>query len=126
MHALVIALLIQILVVEYLIESRHWLHPYMILMPEVLSAIAMLVVLLRIMGGARAYFDWRYGMFIAALLFTIVVGYMIQDVPDGAMLAGARSYFKFLPFFLLPAVHRFTPKQLHTQLMVVKSAGVYG
>jgi hypothetical protein len=119
MHGLVIALLIQVLVVEYLIESRKLLHPYLILIPELLSAIAMLVVLVRLMGGARANFDWRYGIFIVALLFTIVVGYMIQDVPDGAMLAGARSYFKFLPFFLLPAVHRFTAKQLHTQMMVV-------
>ena len=75
MHGLVIALLLQILVVEYLIEARRWLHPYAILMPEVLSAIAMLVVLLRIMGGARVDFDWRYGLFIVALLFTLVVGY---------------------------------------------------
>ena len=119
MHGLVIALLLQILVVEYMIESRKWLHPYLILVPEVLSAIAMLVVLIRIMGGARVSFDWRYGVFIAALLFTLAVGYMIQDVPDGAMLAGARSYLKFLPFFLLPAVHRFTPKQLQAQLVLV-------
>jgi hypothetical protein len=119
MQGLVIALLLQILVVEYLIQSRHWLHPYLILVPEVLSAIAMLVVLLRIMSGVRAAFDWRYGIFIVALLFTMAVGYMVEDVPDGAMLAGARSYLKFLPFFLLPAVHRFTPKQLHVQLMVL-------
>jgi hypothetical protein len=119
MHGLVIALLIQILVVEYLIESRDLLHPYMILVPEALSAVAMLVVLLRIMGGARVDFDWRYGVFIVALLFTLVVGYMIQDVPDGAMLAGTRSYLKFLPFFLLPAVHRFTAKQLQAQLALV-------
>ena len=119
MHALVIALLIQILVVEYLIESRGLLHPYLILVPEALSAIAMLVVLLKIMGGARVAFDWRYGLFIVALLFTLIVGYTIQNVPDGAMLAGARSYLKFLPFFLLPAVHRFTPKQLQAQLTLV-------
>src|SRR5689334_3571299 len=102
MQGLVIALFLQILVVEYLIQSRHWLHPYLILVPEVLSAIAMLVVLLRIMSGVRAAFDWRYGIFIVAFLFTMAVGYMVEDVPDGAMLAGARSYLKFLPFFLLP------------------------
>jgi hypothetical protein len=119
MQALVIALLVQIMVVEYLIESRGFLHPYAILIPELLSGVAMLVVLVRIMGGGRIAFDWRYGIFLAALLFTIVFGYMVQDVPDGAMLAGARSYLKFLPFFLLPAVHRFTPKQLHTQLMLL-------
>jgi hypothetical protein len=119
MHGLVIALLLQIMVVEYLIESRGLLHPYAILIPELLSGVAMLVVLARIMGGYRVDFDWRYGLFIAALLFTIVFGYMVQDVPDGAMLAGARSYLKFLPLFLLPAVHRFTPQQLRTQLMLL-------
>jgi hypothetical protein len=119
MQALVIALLIQIMVVEYLIESRDLLHSYAILIPELLSGIAMLVVLVRVMGGARIDFDWRYGILLAALLFTIVFGYTVQDVPDGAMLAGARSYLKFLPFFLLPAVHRFTPRQLHVQLMLL-------
>src|SRR5690349_17137828 len=88
-------------------------------MPELLSGLAMLIVLVRIMGGGRIAFDWRYGIFLAALLFTIVFGYMVQDVPDGAMLAGVRAYLKFVPFFLLPAVHRFTPRQLHVQLMVL-------
>jgi hypothetical protein len=119
MHALVIALLVQIMVVEYLIESRGLLHPYAILIPELLSGVAMLVVLARIMGGWRIAFDWRYGLFIVVLLFTIVFAYTVQDVPDGAMLAGVRSYLKFLPFFLLPAVHRFTPQQLRTQLMLL-------
>lgn len=119
MQVLVIALLIQILVVEYLIESRGLISHYAILVPELLSGIAMLVVLVRLMGGARIAFDWRYGIFLLALLFTIVFGYVVQDVPDGAMLAGTRSYLKFLPFFLLPAVHRFTPRQLHVQLMLL-------
>jgi hypothetical protein len=119
MQALVIALLIQILVVEYLIESRGFLNAYATLIPELLSGIAMLVVLVRIMSGVRIAFDWRYGIFLAALLFTIMFGYLVQDVPDGAMLAGARSYLKFLPFFLLPAVHRFTPRQLQVQLLLV-------
>ena len=119
MQILVIALLLQILVVEYLIEAHGLLPHYAILVPELLSGVAMLVVLVRIMSGRRIDFDWRYGIFLAALLFTIVFGYMVQDVPDGAMLAGARSYLRFLPFFLLPAVHRFTARQLHVQLMLL-------
>ena len=119
MQALVIALLVQIAIVEYLIESRGLLSRYAILIPELLSGVALLVVLVRIMGGARIAFDWRYGVFLAALLFTMTFGFAVQDVPEGAMLAGARSYLKFLPFFLLPAVHRFTPRQLQTQLMLL-------
>ena len=81
--------------------------------------IVMIVVLLRLMSGTRPSLDWRYGLFLGVLLFTIAFGWAVQDVPTGAMLAGARSYLKFIPFFLLPAVHRFTPRQLQVQLMVV-------
>jgi hypothetical protein len=116
MHGLVIALFLQILVVEYLVERRGLLHPYFVLIPEVLSAIVMLVVLVRLMNGTRFSLDWRYGVFLIALLFVIAFGFAVQDVPQGAMLAGLRSYVKFLPFFLLPAVHRFTPRQLQVQL----------
>ena len=116
MQALVVALFLQILVVEYLVEGRGLLSPYFVLIPELLSAIVMIVVLLRLMNGSRVSFDWRYGLFIVVLLFTIAFGWAVQDVPTGAMLAGSRAYFKFLPFFLLPAVHRFSPRQLRVQL----------
>src|SRR5689334_16486427 len=119
MHALVVALLLQILVVEYLVERRGLLSPYFVLMPELLSGIVMIVVLLRLMNGSRVSFDWRYGLFIVVLVFTIAFAWAMQDVPTGAMLAGARAYFKFLPFFLLPAVHRFTPRQIKTQLSLL-------
>ena len=119
MHGLVIALFTSILIVEYLVERRGLLHPYFVLMPEVLSSIAMLVVLLKVMNGARFYFDWRYGVFLTVLLFTLAFGFVVQDVQAGPMLAGVRSYVKFLPFFLLPAVHRFTPRQLRVQLTLL-------
>src|SRR5262245_26992109 len=115
MQALVVALFVQILVVEYLVERRQLLSPYFVLIPELLSAFVMIVVLLRLMNGTRVSLDWRYGLFIVVLLFTIAFAWAVQDVPTGAMLAGARAYFKFLPFFLLPAVHHFTPRQLRVQ-----------
>ena len=124
MHGLVIALFTSILVVEYLVDQRGLFSRYAILIPELLSGIAMLVVLLRLMNGSRVAFDWRYGLFIAALLFTMAFGWAMQDVPTGAMLAGARSYLKFLPFFLLPAVHRFTPRQLQVQLGMLLTLAV--
>jgi hypothetical protein len=126
MHALVIALLLAILVLEYLIEAHGLLHPYAILIPEMLSGIVMLVVLVRLMNGTRVSFDWRYGLFVLVLLFTMAFGYSVQDVPTGAMLAGVRSYLKFLPFFLLPAVHRFSARELRVQLtlLLVLAVGI--
>jgi hypothetical protein len=119
MHAIVMTLLFAILVVEYLVDRRGLLHPYFVLLPELLSGIVMIVVLARLMSGVRAAFDWRYGVFVALLLFTIALGYTVQDVQSGAMVAGIRSYLKFIPFFLLPAVHSFKPREIKQQLMLL-------
>jgi hypothetical protein len=118
-HALVMTLLGSILVVEYLVRDRGLLSSYFVLLPELLSGVAMLIVFARMVGGVKISLDWRYGAFIAVLLGTIVFGYAVQEVPTGAMVAGARNYLKFLPFFLLPAVCDFTPRQLRSQLLLV-------
>lgn len=119
MQVLVIALLLAILIVEYLVEEHGLLHPYVVLLPNFLSGIAMLVVLVRVMTGTRLELDWRYGLFLAVLIFTMTFGYAVGDTPSGAMLAGARAYLACIPFLLLPAVHRFTARQLHVQLLLL-------
>lgn len=119
MHGLVIALFGSILFVDYLVKQRGLLPSYFILVPEALSGIVMLVVLLRLMNGVRFHFDWRYALFLSVLLFTLAFGFMAQDVESGPMLAGVRAYIKFIPFFLLPAVHRFTPRQLKVQMTLL-------
>jgi hypothetical protein len=117
-HGLVIALLVSVFSVDYLVHERQLLSSYFILVPELLSALAMLVVFGRFVTGARVHFDWRYGAFIVVLLTTITLGYALQDVPTGPMVAGVRNYLKFLPFLLLPAVYPFTAAQLRKQIIV--------
>jgi hypothetical protein len=118
-NALVIALFGAAFVVEYLIRERELLHPYLILLPELMSAIAMVVVLARLTAGARISLDGRYAGFIVALLLTIVVGFVVQDVPAGAAVAGIRAHLKFLPFFLLPMVYRFSSSELRVQFLLL-------
>jgi hypothetical protein len=118
-NALVIAVFVVALSVEYLVHERELLHPYLILLPELFSAIAMVIVLGRLMAGARAQLESRYVVFLAALLIVIVVGFVIQDMSTGAMVAGLRSHLKFIPFFLLAIVARFSPRDLRSQLWVL-------
>ena len=118
-NALVIGMMVAVLGVEYLVRERELLHPYVVLLPELLSAIAMIVVLGRIIAGAKLAVDWRYLSFIGLLLFTIIVGFTLQDVPTGAMVAGIRAHLKFLPFFLLPLVYRSTTRELRIQAILL-------
>ncbi len=119
MNALVIGLFGIVLSVDYLVHERQLLSPYMILLPELLSAVAMTFVLARIVAGARVSLDYRYVTFLVALLVVILVGFVVQGVPTGPMVAGIRAHLKFIPFFLLPTVFPFTAKQLRTQLAVL-------
>jgi hypothetical protein len=112
-------MLVAVFTAEYLVRDRGLLHPYLVLIPELLSAIAMVIVLARMMAGARIALDWRYVLFFIVLMVTLVAGFVLQDVPPGAVLAGIRAHLKFIPFFLLAAVYRFTPEQLKTQLKVL-------
>lgn len=118
-NGLVIALLSAIFSVEYLIRERELLSRYLILVPEFLSALAMLIVLPRLMAGARVSLDWRYVCFLIVLALTMTFGYVFQSVPTGPIVAGIRDHLKFVPFFLLPAVYRFSSAQIRTQLVVL-------
>lgn len=119
MNALVLSLFSSILVVEYLVRERGLLHPYVVLLPELLSAVAMIIVLTRMMAGARIRLDWRYTLFLCALAVTMIFGFVTQEVPSGAVVAGIRAHLKFIPFFLLPVVFKFTPAQLKVQFLLL-------
>jgi O-antigen ligase len=119
MNLLVILLFISVFATEFLAKQLKLIHPYFILVPEVLSAIAVLVIVCYLMAGKRWTLDWRYGLFFALYIFVIAFGFLVQDVPSGAVVAGMRSYLKFIPFFLLPAIYPFTARQLKTQLIVL-------
>jgi hypothetical protein len=119
MHALVIALILSTFTIEYLVRERELLHPYFVLVPDALSAIAVVLVFARIVSGARIYIEWRYLLLLPALILVMAFGFLLQEVPTGAIIAGIRSHLKFIPFFLLPLVYRFTPEQVRKQLIVI-------
>lgn len=118
-NSLVIGLLLSVFSLEYLVRERGLLHPYAVLIPEALSAIAMLIVLLRMMAGVRLALDGRYVAFLALLALVLLFGFVLQEMPTGPVVAGVRSHLMFAPFFLLPAVYPFSARELKTQLVVL-------
>jgi hypothetical protein len=119
MNALVIALFVALFAAEFLVKKLGVVHQYFMLVPELLSGIAVLALLKYLLAGRRWAIDWRYALFLAVWLFVIVFGFLAQSMPSGAIVSGMRNYLKFLPFFLLPAVYPFTMRQLGAQLAVL-------
>ena len=118
-NLLVIATLVCSFSVDYLARKLGLISPYFILLPELFSGIALLVVFARILAGKRLLLDARYILFLVLLFFTIAMGAVAQAVPSGAIISGLRDYLRFLPFFLLPAIYPFTGRQIKAQLTVL-------
>jgi hypothetical protein len=99
---------------EYLVDARL-LPGSLKLLPEMCSAIALVVVVARIILGTRVQLDWRYGLFLGLLIFIMAFGFFAQSVDAGPIIGGLRFYLKGLPFLLLPAVYSFTDRQIKVQ-----------
>jgi hypothetical protein len=119
MNVLVITLFVTVFAAEFLVKKVGIAHSYFVLLPELLSAIALLVLLKYLLAGRRWALDWRYVLFLGLYLFIVGFGFLAQAMPAGAIVAGMRSYLKFIPFFLLPAVYPFTRRQIGIQLAVL-------
>ncbi len=119
MNFLVMALFVAIFLSGYLAQRLGVIPVYFMLIPELLTGIALLAVLLRVISGRRIALDWRYVAFLGVFLFTLVAGFLAQSMPPGAIVAGLRNYVKFVPIFLLAAAYPFTARQLKSQLIVL-------
>ncbi len=118
-NSLVMGVFAASLTVDYLIHARGWLPSYLVLLPEAFSAIVTVIVVVRLVAGSPFALDRRYGFFLVTLVMTIIAGFVIQAEPTGAVLAGIRAHLKFVPFFLLPFVFRFSAGQLRKQFLVL-------
>ncbi len=118
-NLLVIALLLAVFLVEFALRALGISSPVLLVIPEALSGVAVLVIAARAIAGGTVEVDRRYVVFFVLLGLTMLFGFVSQAVSSGAIVSGLRNYLKFVPFFLLPAVYPFTPRQLRLQFLVV-------
>jgi len=116
MNVLVIMLFLAVFLTGYLGQQLQVLPRYAVLSAELLTAIALLAIVGRLIAGKRLMLDWRYGVFIALFFFVLAMGFATQYTALGTIVAGLRNYVKYLPFFLLPAIYPFTRRQIAVQV----------
>ncbi len=119
MNFLVGAMFVSVFGAGYLVRRLDVIHPYFVLLPELTTAVCLLVVIGRVLAGKEIALDWRYVVFFALFFFVLLFGFLVQGMSSGAVISGLRGYVKFIPFFLLPVVYPFTPRQLKAQLAVL-------
>jgi len=89
------------------------------LVPELLSSLILLFVVLKI--GADRSISISRGYVILGIVVSlhVVVGLLINLVAPGTILNGLRPYLKLIPIFLLPAVYQVSEMQMRRQLKFV-------
>lgn len=99
--------------------SEGWLPSTAKLLPELLSGVAaLIVILLGVKSGFRDVRPVYWGLFLAAAL-VFACGAIANSLDPGPIVAGMRTYLRAIPFFLLPLVYRFSEGQIRTQLRLL-------
>jgi len=84
--------------------------------PEIFSILITIIVVMRAVVYKTVALDKKYVLFFSAFVIHVIIGIIVNRVPAGAIIAGLRMYFKFVPLFLLPAVYDFSDQQIKKQL----------
>jgi hypothetical protein len=89
----------------------------------VLGGVA-LMVLFGVAAQRAIAIPLKYIVFLVLIIALVAIGVVINDVPPGALFAGIRNYFKFIPLFMLPALMRPSERQVRNQLLVLLGIGL--
>lgn len=119
MKLVVYLLLISLFIVEYAAEFAGSAGRILTWMPELLSLITLLVVVLRVVATKQLLVHPKYLVFFFLFSLHILAGVILNAVQPGAIMQGLRVYLKFFPFFLLPAVYLFSDQEMKNQLRLV-------
>jgi hypothetical protein len=118
MQFLIYAMIVSVLLAEYL-QKKYSLPGIVGWMPEIVSLIAAVVVIVRGMQNRFATVDAKYLLVFGCFLVVVVAGILINQVSPGVIFTGLRIYLKSLPFFFLPLLFAIEEKALRRQLLLI-------
>lgn len=93
-------------------------------LPEMLSGLAVVLVVLHGAYQKRLMIAGKYLLLFGFTGLLITSSTIINEMQPGTIFIGARTYLKYLPFFLLPVVYQYSEDQLRRQLQVLAVLGI--
>ena len=118
MNKFIYLLFASVFFLDYLAFKLDLIHTSIAWLPDILSMIAVLVVL--VLSASRdGAISKKYVVLFLCLLAVMLVGVASNSTTAGSLIVGVRNYLKFLPFFFLPAVFTFSEKQISSQLKLL-------
>ena len=118
MTTLLSLLIISTFTVDYFAVKLGVISRFFTVIPEVFSLVIVLIVAARGIALRQWQQPTKYVWIFVALFLACMIGAVAESVDPGPLTSGLRNYFKFVPLFLLPAVYKFSDKQLKVLLGV--------
>lgn len=118
MQTFIVIMLLAATLNDYLVRS-FGLPRELLLIPEILSGIALIIVTVRLPKNRFQDIDPRYLAVFGLLLLHLVSSAIINHIPPGVAVSAARIYLKAIPFFFIPLLLPMTEKNLKWQLLAV-------
>lgn len=109
-------LFISVFFLDFLSEDLGIIPRQITWFPELLSGFVLLVVIAHAALKKSIVIHPKYVLLFAIFLLHLLAGAILNSVEPGTVFAGIRYYFKFAPFFLLPAVYNYSNEEMNGQL----------
>lgn len=124
MKLIIYCLFISIFLFDYLVFELGVLPRQLTWSPEILSGMCLLASLVILAVKKVILLDKKYIFLFLAFMLNVACGIVLNFVDPGVLFAGFRKYFRYLPFFLLPAIYKFSDKDIKKQLYVLLFFGI--
>lgn len=119
MKLLLYALFASVFSLDYLAIHLGLISRKLTLLPEILSIIAAVLVVVRATLTKRIYVHAKYIILFGVLVALVISSAIVNEISAGTIIVGMRIYFKYLPFFLVPAVFDFSEDEMRAQLKIL-------
>jgi len=87
--------------------------------PEMISGLMFIIILLQASKQRIIMISIGYWVLFLIIAIEILLGIILNNTPSGAIFAGLRAYLKYIPFFFLAAVYRFSENDIKKQLLLL-------
>lgn len=124
MKNIIYLLFAAIFTVDYLFTKVGVVGRYVTWLPELLSILAVVLIAVQVAARKPFFLPGKYLVILAFLVFHVLAGVILNSVQPGAVFTGLRTYFKYLPFFLVPAVFLVSDEDMMAQLKFLLVVGL--
>jgi len=123
-NALPISLFLTLFITNYLVKKAHLLPSAFIWLPELVIAIVAAVVISRVIANHNFKIPLKYILIFLGFVYVVITGIVLNVISSYTVISGIRTYFKYVPLFLLPLVYNYSEADIRKQFFVILLLGL--